>query len=173
MPAPEGAAECCRLVDDLDREIRRSDIGYLVKAEALLSLLLLTLMRRSRGDDIDHDGAKPTGFCLVERFRALIDRHYAEHLSLHEYASMLAVSLVQLRAACVAVTGHNPAKLIHARIIVEAKRNLIFGNLSVEQIAFSLGFSHPSYFTRFFGKEVGQAPGQFRTSARDGQNPST
>lgn len=165
---PEAAAECLRLIKSLEEEIGHRLVGHLVKAEALLSLLLLTLARNARTDRADHDGLKPTGICLTERFRALIDQHYAEHLSLQEYASMLAVSLVQLRSACVAVTGHNPAKMIHARVITEAKRNLIFGNLPIEQIAFSLGFSHPSYFSRFFGKEVGQTPGQFRISARDG-----
>lgn len=165
---PEAAVECLGLIKGLEEEIGHRRIGHLVKAEALLSLLLLTLARNVRADRVDHDSLKPTGICLTERFRALIDQHYAEHLSLQAYASMLAVSLVQLRSACVAVTGHNPVKMIHARVITEAKRNLIFGNLPIEQIAFSLGFSHPSYFTRFFGKEVGQTPGQFRTSARDG-----
>jgi AraC family transcriptional activator of pobA len=142
-----------------------------VKTEALLSLLLLALARCVQVGTAPLDGARPTGICLTQRFRDLIDKHYVEHLSLQEYASRLAVSVAQLRAACVAVTGHNPVKMIHARIVTEAKRNLIFGNLSVEQIAFSLGFSHPSYFTRFFGKEVGQTPGQFRARARGQATP--
>jgi AraC family transcriptional activator of pobA len=56
--------------------------------------------------------------------------------------------------------------LIHARIITEAKRNLIFGDLSVEQIAFSLGFTDAAYFTRFFRREVGEVPSVFRVKAR-------
>jgi AraC family transcriptional activator of pobA len=166
LAVPTAAAECRSLIEHLDEETGCRPVGHLVKTEALVSLLLLLLARNVQVDCADHDDLKPTGICLTERFRALIDRHYTEHLSLQDYASMLAVSLVQLRAACVAVTGHNPVKMIHARIITEAKRNLIFGNLPIEQIAFSLGFSHPSYFTRFFGKEVGQTPGQFRISAR-------
>jgi AraC family transcriptional activator of pobA len=79
---------------------------------------------------------------------------------------MLAVSLVQLRAACASAAGQSPAKMIHARIVTEAKRNLIFGDMSMEQIAFGLGFSNAAYFTRFFRKEVGQAPSQFRISSR-------
>ncbi|WP_322789360.1 helix-turn-helix domain-containing protein [Paraburkholderia hospita] len=54
----------------------------------------------------------------------------------------------------------------HARIITEAKRDLIFGNMSVEQIAFGLGFADAAYFTRFFRREVGQAPSQIRAAAR-------
>ncbi|WP_299537181.1 helix-turn-helix domain-containing protein [uncultured Herbaspirillum sp.] len=42
----------------------------------------------------------------------------------------------------------------------------IFGDLSVEQIAFSLGFADAAYFTRFFQREVGKVPSQFRAEAR-------
>jgi AraC family transcriptional activator of pobA len=76
------------------------------------------------------------------------------------------VSLVQLRAACAAATGQSPTKMIHARIITEAKRNLIFGDMTMEQIAYWLGFTDAAYFTRFFRKEVGQTPSQFRIAAR-------
>jgi AraC family transcriptional activator of pobA len=170
---PEAAIECRSLIDELDEEISRRAIGHVVKAEALLALLLLTLVCIANRDRIDHERVKAIGICLTERSRELVDRNYAQHLSLQDYASMLAVSLVQLRAACVAVTGQNPVKMIHGRIITEAKRKLIFDKLSVEQIAFELGFAHPSYFTRFFGKEVGQTPGQFRIGARDGAYPTT
>ena len=85
---------------------------------------------------------------------------------------MMAISLVQLRAACSSATEQSPTKMIHARIITEAKRNLIFGEMSVEQIAFGLGFADAAYFTRFFRREVGQAPSQFRASARL-QQPKT
>lgn len=80
---------------------------------------------------------------------------------------MMGVSLVQLRTACAAAAGQSPAKLIHARVIVEAKRNLIFGDMTMEQIAYGLGFSDAAYFTRFFRKEVGPTPSQFRIAARE------
>jgi AraC family transcriptional regulator, transcriptional activator of pobA len=103
---------------------------------------------------------------MTERFRELIDQHYTENLRLQDYASMMAVSPAQLRAACAAAAGLSPTKMIHARIITEAKRNLIFGDMSIEQIAYGLGFIDTAYFTRFFRKEVGQSPSQFRIAAR-------
>jgi AraC family transcriptional activator of pobA len=51
-------------------------------------------------------------------------------------------------------------------VITEAKRNLIFGDMTMEQIAYWLGFTDAAYFTRFFRKEVGQTPSQFRIAAR-------
>jgi AraC family transcriptional activator of pobA len=41
--------------------------------------------------------------------------------------------------------------------------------MSVEQIAFGLGFADAAYFTRFFRREVAQAPSQFRAAARQQQ----
>jgi hypothetical protein len=41
---PEAAIECRSLIDELDEEISRRAIGHVVKAEALLALLLLTLV---------------------------------------------------------------------------------------------------------------------------------
>uniref|UniRef100_UPI0025CC9E14 helix-turn-helix domain-containing protein n=1 Tax=uncultured Stenotrophomonas sp. TaxID=165438 RepID=UPI0025CC9E14 len=134
--------------------------------EALLTLLLLMLVRGLPLEQHPLDGASSHDIRLAERFRELIEQHYRENLQLQDYASMMAVSLVQLRSACASATGQSPTKLIHARLITEAKRNLIFGDLSVEQIAFSLGFTDAAYFTRFFRKEVGQAPSQFRNAAR-------
>ena len=52
-------------------------------------------------------------------------------------------------------------------MITEAKRSLIFGDMSIEQIAYWLGFLDTAYFTRFFRKEVGQSPSQFRLAARE------
>jgi AraC family transcriptional activator of pobA len=139
-----------------------------VGTEALLTQLFLTLVRGTRLEQIDNGGgASRNEIRLADRFRELIDQHYRQNLPLQAYASIMAVSLVQLRAACAAATGQSPTKMIHARIITEAKRNLIFGEMSVEQIAFGLGFSDAAYFTRFFRREVGEAPSQFRVTARE------
>jgi AraC family transcriptional regulator, transcriptional activator of pobA len=161
------ATEFFGLLSRLEQELNSKALGHVVGTEALLTSLLLMLVRGTRLDQVDNEGVTRNEIRLADRFRELIDQHYRENLSLRDYASMMTVSLVQLRAACGSATGQSPAKMIHARIITEAKRNLIFGDMSVEQIAFGLGFSDAAYFTRFFRKEVGQAPSQFRVTARD------
>lgn len=168
--APEAAAEFYRLIQGLQHEVRSKAAGHVVGTEAMLTSLLLMLVRAVNLDEAANEAAINQAASheirLSERFRELIDQHYRDNLQLQDYASMMGVSLVQLRAACAAATGHSPTKLIHARIITEAKRNLIFGDMTMEQIAYSLGFSDAAYFTRFFRKEVGQAPSQFRLAAR-------
>jgi AraC family transcriptional activator of pobA len=163
----EAATEFYRLIRWLQQEVESKTVGHVVGTEALLTSLLLMLVRGIRLGQSDNDGATRHEIGLADRFRELIDQHYRENLQLQDYASMMGVSLVQLRAACAAAAGQSPTKLIHARIITEAKRNLIFGDMTMEQIAYSLGFSDAAYFTRFFRKEVGQAPSQFRITARE------
>jgi AraC family transcriptional activator of pobA len=167
--ACDASDDFCDAVRKLEREVTEKPLGHVAGTEALLTSLLLML---ARGTDLEHpdsEAGSRNDVRLAERFRDLIERHYRENLPLQDYASMLAVSLVQLRSACASATGQSPAKMIHARIITEAKRHLIFGDMSMEQIAFGLGFSNAAYFTRFFRKEVGQAPSQFRISARQQQ----
>jgi AraC family transcriptional activator of pobA len=168
--APETGAEFYRLIQTLRDEVEAKAMGHIVATEALLTSLLLMLVRGMNLDDAANEGAieaTSQEIRLTERFRDLIDRHYRDNLQLQDYASMMGVSLVQLRAACAAATGQSPAKLIHARVLTEAKRNLIFGDMTMEQIAYSLGFSDAAYFTRFFRKEIGQTPSQFRLTARE------
>jgi len=168
--APEAGAQYYRLIQELEQEVKSKAVGHVVGTEALLTALFLMLLRSVKLDETEDEAAAGNASSheirMAERFRELIDQHYRDNMQLQDYASMMGVSLVQLRAACAAATGHSPTKLIHARIITEAKRHLIFGDMTMEQIAYSLGFSDAAYFTRFFRKEVGQAPSQFRLAAR-------
>lgn len=165
------ALEFYEQIRRLEQELKLKAPGHAVGTEALLTSLLLTLVRNTRLDVVENESGtagNTTGNAtrLAERFRELIDQHYTENLRLQDYASMMAVSPAQLRTACAAAAGLSPTKMIHARIITEAKRNLIFGDMSIEQIAYGLGFIDTAYFTRFFRKEVGQSPSQFRMAAR-------
>ena len=164
---PEVESEVFDTIRKLDQEVKARTIGHVVGTEALITSLLLLLVRCADLEGAEVDVATPTAMRLAERFRDLVDEHYRDNLRLQHFASMLAVSPTQLRSACIAATGLSPTKLIHARVITEAKRSLIFGDMSIEQIAYWLGFLDTAYFTRFFRKEVGQSPSQFRLAARE------
>ena len=59
-------------------------------------------------------------------------------------------------------TGSSPLEHIHDRIITIAKHKLRQPHLTVREIAYSLGFDYPSYFTRFFKQKTGITPTDFR-----------
>ena len=76
------------------------------------------------------------------------------------------MTVSRLRTACLAVTGETPIKLLHDRIIAEAKRNLLYSDMSVAQIAYWLGFEDTSYFSRFFHRLCGEPPARFRVGKK-------
>lgn len=59
-------------------------------------------------------------------------------------------------------TGSSPQEHIRQRVVAEAKKRLKDPAMSVSEIAYSIGFGYPTYFTRFFRKETGMTPTAFR-----------
>jgi len=57
-----------------------------------------------------------------------------------------------------------PSLIIQERIILEAKRLLLYSNLNVAQVAYQLGFDDPSYFVKYFKKHTKISPSEFRKS---------
>lgn len=61
-------------------------------------------------------------------------------------------------------TGMNAQDRIHYYLIEEAKNLLLSSEQSVGELAFSLGFEYPQYFSRLFKAKTGMTPGEFRNS---------
>ena len=53
------------------------------------------------------------------------------------------------------------------RIVSEARKLLLYTELSAAGVGESLGFDDPAYFARFFRRETGAAPTQFRAMSRN------
>ena len=62
-------------------------------------------------------------------------------------------------------TGEPVSKAIEARLVREARRNLVFTNLPVATIAYELGYADPAYFSRVFARATGMSPKAFREQA--------
>ncbi|MEM8935612.1 MAG: helix-turn-helix domain-containing protein, partial [Pseudomonadota bacterium] len=148
----------------LDREVERRDLGHILAAEMMLTSLFLSLVRSQNDSAV---GAVAIGEArLIDQFNELIERYFRQGWKVKDYADVLGVSITQLRSACTDSTGKSPMKLVHDRLITEAKRQLIFSDMTMEEISFWLGMSSAAYFTRFFKKETGQPPSEFRIVSR-------
>jgi AraC-like DNA-binding protein len=64
--------------------------------------------------------------------------------------------------ASLAVTGRTAKQVVDDRVALEARRLLACTSMSVAEVGRHLGFPEPTNFGRFFHREVGMSPGQFR-----------
>jgi AraC family transcriptional activator of pobA len=99
---------------------------------------------------------------VIANFQKLIDRNFTKLRLPGEYANMLNVTPNHLNALCKEHLGMQAGALIRNRIVLEAKRSLVNLDLTVSEIAYQLHFNDNSYFTKFFKKEVGMTPEEFR-----------
>jgi AraC family transcriptional activator of pobA len=101
-------------------------------------------------------------YTLLRSFQKLIEKNYTSIKLPKEYAELLYITPNHLNALCNDVLGIPAGEVIRNRIALEAKRLLINNDLTVQEIAGQLNFADNSYFTKFFKKQVGITPEEFR-----------
>lgn len=140
------------------------DFGRAALLQSYLRVFLIQAQRLfTRQREIEN---APTGGSLVENYIQLIDLHFLQKQRVDEYASMLAVTPGHLTDTTREKLGIPAGRLIQRRVLLEAKRLLTYSEQNVSEIAFSLNFTDPSYFARYFRRETGQSPSTFRTDIR-------
>ena len=152
----------CRLFEELLSQNARATAW---RDDMVRVLLLQIFLIIEQSDSVDRKkNAEKGKNATVRNFIRLIDKHY-DHLRLPgQYAEMLNVTPNHLNALCKEHLGMQAGELIRSRIVLEAKRLLINLDLTVSEIAYKLNFNDNSYFTKFFRKETGMTPEDFRKS---------
>lgn len=129
-----------------------------------LSFLLIGLVAR----EMTEGGARPGGGTkteLLQRFETLLETHFLAHWTVSDYARELSVTPTHLSRLTRALNGRGASQIILDRVIREARRNLVYTNLSISTICYSLGFHDPAYFSRVFAGATGMSPSAFRARA--------
>lgn len=157
------ATDLTQSFEMLTHEFARTTPGHALALEGLLEVILANVLRLSHTDAESTETSAGRHHRLVSRFRDLIESAFRENWSLADYASQLNVSESKLRNACVSVTEQSPMQIVRARVLLEAKRQLLYTGLSVSEVAYGIGFDDPAYFTRFFSRRTGLSPREFRS----------
>ena len=128
-------------------------------------LVLLTYLSRLYMEQFT--AAEPTADQrLLKNFRAKLEEYYRERHEVGAYAELLHISAGHLSEVVKAQSGKPAIKHLHERLVLEAQRLLFHTQHSLKEIAFDLGFSDASYFNRFFKRETGATPADYRASIR-------
>jgi AraC family transcriptional activator of pobA len=162
--APQHARPVAALLEQILSELRDNAPGRAKMQEWLVSAaLLLIARRRAMVAEADRGGRQQRDVSL---FRALVEAHFLEHWSVARYADTMRMTEGRLNRLTRAVAGKSAFDLIQDRLLLEARRKLIYVAAPISLLAYELGFEDPAYFSRFFKNRVGVTPSAFRREGR-------
>lgn len=101
---------------------------------------------------------------LVQRFRAELEQSFFTTRAVSRYAAAIGASTKTLSRATASLVGCSPKEVIDRRVILEARRLLAHTTSPSSAIGTMLGFSEPTNFTKFFVRNTGVSPQEFRVS---------
>ncbi|WP_277983285.1 helix-turn-helix domain-containing protein [Sphingomonas faeni] len=146
----------------LQSELGWSVPGHSAAVEAALLALFVATLRALSPEAGETQSPRGQQAALVARYRERIGARFRLRESVASHATALCTSETSLRAACARVAGRSPAAMLDERAMLEARRTLLYTNLSVAEVGYALGFADPAYFTRFFTRHAGRSPRAFR-----------
>ncbi|MEQ6335653.1 helix-turn-helix domain-containing protein [Sphingobium sp. MK2] len=145
------------------QELSWSGPGQRAAVESALLHLMVLALRHAALTRQEQSGT-PRQAALVARLRERIDQRFRLREPVSVHARALGVSLTALRQACAQVANNSPTQMLDDRTLLEARRMLLYSQLSVADIAYAVGFEDPAYFSRFFNRHIGQPPRDWRVA---------
>lgn len=143
-------------IDLISEEIIHGD--NLEAIEKMISIVFLYLFDCKILAHIDSRFDSEKVCCLLKS----IDENFKEHQHALFYSKLLSVSVRRMNELTTATLARTVTMLIQERIMLEAKREIILGRMSMKEIAFMLGYIDNAYFSRVFKKSTGISPSEFK-----------
>ncbi|MCE7062264.1 AraC family transcriptional regulator [Dyadobacter sp. CY343] len=142
-------------------EISKNEILQQDMLQAMLKRMLILSVRILRQSN-NLSKLDKTQSEVVREFNYLVDKHFATHHNVAFYASQLNKSPKTLSNLFSLMSTRTPLNIIHDRIMIHARRQINYSNLSIKEIAYELGYDDIQTFSRFFKSKEGVSPGHYR-----------
>ncbi len=155
----EGLEKCLWAMHEVEREFGRlqGDSTHLLRSLLYYSISLIDRQYR------EHNGQNPQdGSSVVYRFKKLLNQNIRRWHTAVAYAEALHISHNHLNKLCKESLRLTALEIIHQRLLLEAKREIRFSNRTISEVAYRLGFSDVSNFNRFFKRNTGTTPRNYR-----------
>ena len=154
------------LLDQVQKEYNlQKEFGKNQVLRHLLNIILIKLQRILK-DRLNENEWYSDQHTILKKFMTQLDEDYnKEHLVTH-YAGTLGVSSRSLSEITKNMLGKTAKEVILERLLLEAKRYLNYSALSVKEIAYTLGYEDPSYFSKLFKQNTSQSPQDYRKNVQ-------
>lgn len=135
-----------------------------IQGEMLRMLLkrLIILFTRIVREQLVPKEVSPSQIEIIRKFNVLVDLHFRDKRNVSDYAELLFRSPKTLANLFKKYNQKSPLSIIHERIVLEAKRLILFTDKQTQEIAYELGFEDPAHFSRFFKKIARVSPSEFK-----------
>lgn len=147
-----------RHLASITAELEHQPFQHLIAVRSYIELLLIEINRTKieKGDPL----WKPDALFL--KFLEQVRATFAENYTVSDYARQLSTTEARLNEAAKQHTSKTAQNVIFSLKISEAKRILLYQDQSVKEVAYSLGFADPFYFSNFFKKHTGISPKDYK-----------
>ena len=162
-------------LNNLFSELQREYVGAQPARDMLLQSLISVLLVWVARQVIQRREARqlqPRGREYLGLFNQRVEALFREQPSVEQLAHQVGISVAHLNSTCRELAGQSALQIIHQRLLLEAKRHLIYTPMTISEVADSLGFADPAYFARFFRRLSGVSPSDFRKGRADSISPS-
>lgn len=105
---------------------------------------------------------------ILTEFNFLVEKHYKTKHAVAEYAELLNKSPKTLSNIFLQRNSKSPLKYIQDRIMLEARRLLHYTDHSIKEIAYEVGYDDIQTFSRFFKKQEGLSPQEYKEKSTSG-----
>lgn len=123
---------------------------------------ILILCTRIYKNQLDYQQIEEKQIDLIREFNFLVEQHFRTKHSVEEYALLLYKSPKTLANLFKKTGNKTPSQFIQSRIMLEARRLLRYTDKSISEIAYEIGYEDIQSFSRFFKKQEGESPSDFR-----------
>ncbi len=106
----------------------------------------------------------------MEKLMKIIEEEIGDqNLKIDDMADAVGMGRTVFYGKIKAITGMAPSDFLRTLRMQRAEELIVRSNLTFSQVAFSIGFSDPKYFTKCFKKETGMTPSEYRKQKRDAE----
>lgn len=154
-------ADFRQLRQDFDRFSGEGIDIALIRHELMALLIRIAKQQRpGQGEVVLETSCRLTYRLFIQ----MLEASFAKERSLQYYARRLGYSESTISRACLAAEGRSAKTVISRRVVLEAKRLLVHSTSSIAEVAYQLGFSEATNFVKFFRRNAGVTPNDFRRS---------
>jgi len=144
----------------IENELHTKDHFYREQVFSFFQTLLFQIERLKKKQG-DLEVGTNADYDLALSFKKLIGENMSGFPGIDELSSMLNVNSKKLTSVCRQYLSDTPANIIRQSKILEAKRMLANRKVTIQEVAYAIGFDQPTYFTKYFKKATGITPKEF------------